>query len=250
MPFVTRKSLLTLIVLSGIAVLAAVGFVWSGVYNVGADDHHTRPVYAVMDALRERSIEARASKLQVPALNDPARITQGAGNYDAMCTGCHLTPGAAETELSKGLYPAPPNLTKVAVDAGEAFWVIKHGIKASGMPAWGKSMDDQYIWNMVAFLQELPKLDAEQYQALVDRSGGHSHGGGESGGHVHAEGMADDHDEAEAGNHPHPAGQSDDHDPQAKPAAGTPSKPAKEGTTHVHADGKRHVHAPAPRPKK
>lgn len=245
MPFVTRKSLLTLSILSGVAVLAVAGFVWSGVYNIGADDQHTRPVYALMETMRERSIEARASKLTVPDLKDPARITQGAGNYDAMCTGCHLTPGAAETELSKGLYPAPPNLTKHTVDAAEAFWVIKHGIKASGMPAWGKSMDDAYIWNMVAFLQELPRLDAEQYQALVDRSGGHSHGGGESDGHAHADGMTDDHGEAGAVDHPHPAGQMDHHDPQTKPAAGTPSKPA-DGTTHVHADGKRHVHAPTP----
>lgn len=245
MPFVTRKSLLALTVLSGVAVAGAAGFVWSGVYNVGADDHHSRPVYALMEALRERSIQARASRLQVPALDDPARITQGAGNYDAMCTGCHLAPGAAETELSKGLYPAPPNLTRAAVDASEAFWVIKHGVKASGMPAWGMSMEDEYIWNMVAFLQELPTLDAEQYQALVARSGGHSHGGGETDGHAHADGARDDHDEAGAAGHPHPAGPMDHDDPQAVPEAGKPSRPAEGSTAHVHADGKRHLHAPA-----
>lgn len=220
MPFVTRRSLLTLSLLSGVAVLAVAGFIWSGLYNVGADDQHTRPVYLLMEALRERSIEARAKKLQVPDLKDPTRIAQGAGNYNAMCTGCHLTPGAADTELSKGLYPAPPNLTKRAVEAAEAFWVIKHGIKASGMPAWGKSMDDAYIWNMVAFLQELPKLDAARYKALVARSGGHSHGGGETAGHAHAEGAADDHGE----------GMSDDH-------AGMTNMPAGEAKPHSHAPG-------------
>lgn len=71
-------------------------------------------------------------------------------------------------ELSKGLYPAPPNLTKVPLDdPAEAFWVIKHGIKASGMPAWGKSMEDEYLWGMVAFLRQLPDLDPEEYQAAV-----------------------------------------------------------------------------------
>ena len=253
MPFVTRKSLLTLSVLSGLAVAGAAGFVWSGVYNVGADDHHTRPVSALMEALRERSIQARASRLQVPALDDPARITQGAGNYDAMCTGCHLTPGVAETELSKGLYPAPPNLTRAAVNASEAFWVIKHGVKASGMPAWGMSMDDEYIWNMVAFLQELPKLDAEQYQALVDRSGGHSHGGGETEAHAHAEGVPDDHGDApatgkpagEAKPHPHPPGTPADHH---KPTAAKPTpKPAPDMVEHRHADGTVESH-PAPQP--
>ena len=72
MPFVTRKSLLTLSILSGVALAAAAGFVWSGIYNIGADDTHTRPVYSTLQALRERSIEVRANKLQVPAdLDDP-----------------------------------------------------------------------------------------------------------------------------------------------------------------------------------
>lgn len=244
MPFVTRKTLLALSALAGLGAVAAAGFVWSGVYNVAADDPHTRPVYALTEALRKRSIKARASKLQVPALNDPARIAQGAGNYEAMCTGCHLKPGTAGTELSRGLYPAPPDLTRQTVDAAEAFWVIKHGIKASGMPAWGKSMGDEYIWNMVAFVQELPKLDAAQYQALVARSGGHSHGGGETGDHPHAEGMTD-HDEAAGAAHPHPAGEGDDHDPPASTVAKAAPE-ASPGTTHVHADGKHHVHAPEP----
>jgi mono/diheme cytochrome c family protein len=242
MPFVTRKSLLTLSLLSGVAVLAAAGFIWSGVYNVGADDQHTRPVYAVMEALRERSIQARASKLEVPDLADPARITQGAGNYNAMCMGCHLAPGMPETELSKGLYPAPPNLTRTAVDAAEAFWVIKHGIKASGMPAWGKSMDDEYIWNMAAFLQQLPKLDANQYQAMVASSGGHSHGGGETKPHEHADGEADDHgDTADI-----PMG--DEGKPHAH-APGTP--PHDDGADKAPASSgqaKPHSHAPGTPP--
>ena len=240
MPFITKKSLLTLGILAGVGVAAAAGFVWSGVYNVGADDPHSRPVYALMESLRERSIEVRASKLQVPDLSDPARIAQGAGNYDAMCTGCHLSPGVVETELSKGLYPTPPNLTRAGVDAAEAFWVIKHGVKASGMPAWGRSMEDTYIWNMVAFLQQLPSLDAQEYKDLVARSGGHSHGGGESGGHAHAD-VAADHDDANA--HPHPDAPGDDHH-AADNAAGAPKPMESAATTHVHADGKQHVHAP------
>jgi mono/diheme cytochrome c family protein len=184
MPFVTRKSLLVAGVLSGLAVAVLAGFVWSGIYNIGADDQHTRPVYAVLAALRERSIEARTGDLVVPDLTDPALIRQGAGNYDAMCAGCHLAPGQEATELSRGLYPAPPALaTAEAGDPAHRFWVIKHGIKASGMPAWGRSMDDRYLWGMVAFIQQLPTLDAAGYRALVASSAGHSHGGGDAAAH-------------------------------------------------------------------
>lgn len=229
MPFVSRKTVVTFAVLSGIGVLGAAGFVWSGTYDVGADTPHWRPTYAVLETLRERSIEARAASLQVPAdLASPTRIQQGAGNYAAMCAGCHLAPGIAETEMSKGLYPAPPNLTKQTVDAAGAFWVIKHGVKASGMPAWGKNMQDDYIWNMAAFLQVLPKLDAAQYRALVAGSEGHSHGGGETAPHAHPAGMGEDHDDADGDHH------SDANAP--KPHAHPPGTPP-------------HEDAPAPQPK-
>ena len=221
--------MLTLGVLAAVGVLATAGFVWSGVYNVAADEAHTRPVHALLATIRTRSIKSRASQLAVPDLDDPARITQGSGNYDAMCMGCHLAPGMAETEMSKGLNPAPPNLTEGTVDAAAAFWVTKHGIKASGMPAWGRSMDDEYIWNMVAFIRQLPKLTPAQYQATVARSGGHSHGGGETRPHDHGPGVSDDH-------------QADDGHHGADRSDSPPAGHAGAGATHVHADGKQHVH--------
>lgn len=202
MSIVTRRSAIAVIVLALSAALFSGLMVWFGIYNVAADDPHMKPTYRLLEIMRERSIAVRAEKLQVPAdLKTTARIVQGAGNYNAMCTGCHLAPGMAVTELSKGLYPAPPNLTKTEVDAAEAFWVVKHGIKASGMPAWGKSMDDAYIWNMAAFLQELPKLTPVQYQAMVESSGGHSHGGGETKPHEHPGSVMDDHDGEASGGH-------------------------------------------------
>ena len=182
MPLVKRLSLLTLSLALAVAMLVIGAFVWSGIYDIGADDAHTRPVHTLLQTLRDRSITVRASRLHPPPnLNDAVRIRQGAGNYEAMCTRCHLAPGMRDTELSRGLYPSPPAFALAEVgNPSHHFWVIKHGIKASGMPAWGKSMSDEYIWNLVAFLHKLPELNAEQYQALVASSAGHSHGGGES----------------------------------------------------------------------
>lgn len=221
------SSILLGTVLALVALLAAAAaFVWSGVYDIAADTRHTRPVHSILQSLRERSIAARTDDLVAPFdLSDPARIRQGAGNYNAMCMDCHLAPGMAETELSRGLYPAPPNLSRTSADAAAAFWVIKHGIKASGMPAWGQSMGDEYIWNMAAFLQELPQLDAAEYDALVASSGGHEHGGGETHAHDHAEPAR-------------PAGQGVDRD-------GTSSDAAPAMIEHRHADGTVESH-PAP----
>lgn len=189
----TRK-LIWLLAVPVVLAAGAAGFIWSGTYNVAADVTHTDAVHFLLEATRERSIATRAGRLDVPSgLDDPARIVQGSGNYAAMCAGCHLAPDMPETEMSQGLYPAPPDLSKHEVDAAKAFWVIKHGIKASGMPAWGKNMGDGYIWNLAAFLQVLPTLDAAAYTELVNTSEGHSHGGGETPDHAHGDAAAEDH---------------------------------------------------------
>ena len=182
MLFVKRASIFTLLLLGLLALVAVAAFIWSGMYNIGADDVHTKPVYTLLQTMRNRSVASRANKIHPPPrLKDAVLIRQGAGNYAAMCTGCHLAPGMAPTELSKGLYPAPPALARAsAFNPSHHFWVIKHGVKASGMPAWGGSMDDQYIWGLVAFLQVLPTLTPAQYQAMVAGSAGHAHGGGET----------------------------------------------------------------------
>ncbi len=252
MPIVTRHSMITVVVLAIAALLVTGIFIWSGIYNIGADNAHTKPVYSVLHMLRDRSIAARAKKLHPPPnLNDATLIRQGAGNYDAMCTSCHLGPDMEETEISKGLYPAPPNFAEVEVgDPAHHFWVIKHGIKASGMPAWGKSMQDEYIWGMVAFLQQLPKLDGEQYLAIVASSGGHSHGGGET------LPMPDDHGDMpmegtslrKTKPNAHPSGTPSDHHETATPPVPT-QQPATASVEHRHADGTIESH-PVPQPAK
>jgi mono/diheme cytochrome c family protein len=145
-------------------------FVYSGSYNIGADDHHSKMVFAVLKTLRDRSIEFRSANLPVPNLDDPELVLKGAGQYAAMCTQCHLAPGIKNSEVRVGMYPQPPNLSQMRVNPKAAFWVIKHGIKMSALPAWGGSHDDPTIWSMVAFLRKLPDLSPEQYKSTVAKA--------------------------------------------------------------------------------
>ncbi|MDE3211541.1 MAG: c-type cytochrome, partial [Pseudomonadota bacterium] len=162
-----RQYAITVAVVLGLSALGAGAFVWSGVYDIGADDHHSKPVLALLQTLRERSIHRRSEAIVVPDLQDPQLILKGAGQYAAMCTQCHLRPGMDNSEIRPGLYPQPPKLSTVRTDPREAFWVIKHGIKMSAMPAWGFSHDDATIWSMVAFLQKLPGMTPAQYADIV-----------------------------------------------------------------------------------
>lgn len=177
---VVKQTAAIAVAIAAILLFAAFAIAWSGTFNVAADAPHSRPVYAAINFVREQSVRARASDVKVPDLTNRASLVKGAGNYDAMCAQCHRSPEMGETELSRGLYPAPPNLSNTRVEPSRAFWSIKHGIKASGMPAWGKSMNDADIWNLVSLLQKLPDLNKESYEALVQSSSGHSHAGAPS----------------------------------------------------------------------
>jgi mono/diheme cytochrome c family protein len=152
--------------LAGLGVLLGL-FVFSGVYDVGADRPHTAAVGALLTLLRDRSIERRAANVAVPNLDDPARLHEGAEHYSAMCVDCHLAPGITVSEIRAGLLPHPPNLSRQPIDPRVAFWAIKHGIKATGMPAWGQTHDDEEIWNIVSFVHRLPQMTPDEYRALT-----------------------------------------------------------------------------------
>jgi mono/diheme cytochrome c family protein len=149
--------------------------IYAGLYNVAADVPHTQPVYWLLETAREQSVAARAADIEVPDdLNNDDRVVSGAGQYAEMCAGCHLAPGMKRTEASRGLYPRAPELRRGSdLAPAEEFWVVKHGIKATGMPAWGVTHSDEMLWDVVAFLQTLPELTPEQYQSLVESAPTH-----------------------------------------------------------------------------
>ena len=154
------------VVLSG--ALGAALFVESGFYNIGADDHHTKVVLALITQLRDRSIETRLGEIKPQLTATPAMIKSGAEHYAVLCVGCHLAPGVAKSDLRAGLYPHPPSLAQEDIqESRRAFWIIKHGIKMSAMPAWSKTLDDAAIWAVVAFVRKMPSLTAEDYQQLA-----------------------------------------------------------------------------------
>lgn len=188
-------------------------FVYSGAYNVAADEPHWPLTHQLLQTIRDRSIASRSAGIALPNLADRDLIALGAEHYREMCTGCHLAPGIDNTEMRAGLYPLPPSLAKISRRPQEQFWIIKHGLKMSGMPAWGTTHDDQAIWGLVAFLRQLPSLDAAEYAALAGASEDSS---GEHG----------DHEQHEA--------------------VGPIAPAAAAGSTHVHKDGAVHTHDGAP----
>jgi mono/diheme cytochrome c family protein len=162
------KVILTLTAVLLLGALGAALFVESGFYNIGADDHHTKVALALITQLRDRSIEARLSSIEPQLTATPAMIKSGAEHYASLCVGCHLAPGVGKSDLRAGLYPHPPNLAQQDIqESRRAFWIVKHGIKMSAMPAWGRTLDEAAIWDVVAFVRKMPGLTPQEYQQLA-----------------------------------------------------------------------------------
>jgi mono/diheme cytochrome c family protein len=162
------KASLTVIIALFVLALGAALFLEFGFYNIGADDHHTKLTLAIITLLRDGSIDARLSSIQPQLTATPEMIKAGAEHYQELCAGCHLAPGVAKSEVRTGLYPHPPNLAQEDIrESRRAFWIVKHGIKMSGMPAWGKTLDDAAIWDVVAFVRKMPGMAPEEYRQLA-----------------------------------------------------------------------------------
>ncbi len=157
--------------------LAGLGFVFSGIYDVSASSPHSGIVDWLLSATSHASIERRAADIDVPDLGDDALALAGIGDFDSMCVACHGAPGREPDAMGQGLNPPAPDLAEEAeeMSPAELFWVTKHGIKMTGMPAWGNTHDDDALWSVVAFMTRLPDLDADGYQAMLASAGGMGH---------------------------------------------------------------------------
>jgi len=167
-----------ILVLAGL--LGGGAYIYLGLFNVSATDHHSPAIHWVMEQARIRSIRAHAAGIQVPAgLDDPQQVLAGTDHFAAHCAVCHGAPGVPKGDIAKGLYPAPPNLAEAAArySPAELFWILKNGIKMTGMPAWSDHSDEE-LWSAVAFIEKLPGMSEEDYAKLVMASmqaGGHHH---------------------------------------------------------------------------
>jgi mono/diheme cytochrome c family protein len=168
-----KTVLMTLVAVLVVLFLAAVAFVHSGVYDVAASTPDKDFVATALRRTQHSSVERRAKGIQVPRLDDPDMIKRGLIHYYEMCSVCHGAPGLKPSEIAQGLNPYPPELAEKSEpdEAGEWFWIVKHGIKMTGMPAFGVTHSDEEIWAMIAFLQKMPKLSPDEYQKMVQEVG-------------------------------------------------------------------------------
>lgn len=170
-------------------------FVSCGRVDVAATSPHWTLTEWILETAMESAVARSAQGIEPPhSLEDEALLREGAAAYDEMCASCHGAPGVERGVLAEGLNPAPPALADTAGEwsPAELYWITKHGIRMTGMPAFGPTHTDEQLWQVVALVARLPRLSAAEYRALVGAktdaapAPAHVHGPDERRGHSHS----------------------------------------------------------------
>jgi cytochrome c553 len=141
----------------------------SGVVPIEASSGHWRITDWLLHFAMRRSVATHSLGIDAPALDDPALVLVGATHYEMACSPCHGRPGLEHPRVARGMTPAPPYLGPRIADwtPEQLFYVVKHGVKFTGMPAWPALHRDDEVWAVVAFLLQLPRLDADAYRDVA-----------------------------------------------------------------------------------
>ena len=145
--------------------LAGFGYIKSGIYDVAASKPHTRLTEWITHETMIHSVRRHASGIETPHSASRAQVLAGYCTYETHCVACHGAPAIAREQWVGGLEPSPPYLLDATSrwSPAELFWIVKHGIKMTGMPSWRDSMSDRQVWDVVAFLEAMRQLPPQLY---------------------------------------------------------------------------------------
>jgi cytochrome c553 len=157
------------VALLSFAIVAASLVIWSGVYNVAASSDHWPIMSWILERVRVQSVGTWSSFVEEPPpLDNADRIKLGAAHFEGGCTPCHSRPGDPANAIAASMLPPPPPLSSAVADkeTKEIFWIVKHGLKFTAMPAWSSQERDDEVWALTAFLNQLPDLSQQNYREL------------------------------------------------------------------------------------
>lgn len=180
----------TLLLLFGIAL----AFAYAGLYDVAASRDHTAGVRWFLDSTKQASVRSRVDQAGEAADPSMATLADAGSAFKSMCEHCHGGPGVDPADWSRGMRPRPPDLVEAARqwDAAEVEWIIRHGLKFTGMPSFAQGHDDAALRELAVFVTRLPAMTPADYAALGDagehrHDDGHAHPGHADAGRTQAE---------------------------------------------------------------
>lgn len=171
--------LLTASLVLGALGLGVVAIAYSGTLNVAASEDYLPGLKWFFETTATNSIKSHARQaVERGEITEPTEVTdamlrQGASEYRAMCIPCHGTPGGSRGEFGRGMKPEPPDLAQVArdMDLAEVYWVVHHGIRHTGMPAFGSTHSKEDLWAIATFVERFDEMTTDQYEQWMKEVG-------------------------------------------------------------------------------
>jgi mono/diheme cytochrome c family protein len=157
--------------------VAIVGIVYffGGFYDVAVANGGNAVVEWAVGRVSDASVDRHATAPPVPAwFNDAKTVQAGAREFaEEGCVRCHGAPGVKPEKFTQGMNPKPPNLAKASApdEPGKVFWIVKHGIRMTGMPEFGSHAGDDEIWRAVAFVKHLGSVTPAEFKAWSGAGG-------------------------------------------------------------------------------
>jgi mono/diheme cytochrome c family protein len=119
--------------------------------------------------MRHFAIPASARRLRNPLPLTPAALREGRDHFADHCAGCHANDGSGKTEVGESLYPKAPDMREAQTQQlsdGEILYIIRNGVRLTGMPGWGGEHDDDGNWKLVHFIRHLPKITSAEIEEM------------------------------------------------------------------------------------
>lgn len=160
-----KRAIVTLVALGAAALL----FAWSGLFNVAASTGHWKVTDVVVHWVMRNSVATHSWLEGKPeTVRDERGLVSAAGHYAQACASCHGAPGQRPSPTMQRASPAAPWLPDHLPEWNdrELHWIVTHGVKLTGMPAWAAKDRPDEVARMVAFVRRLPTMTAAEYRAL------------------------------------------------------------------------------------
>jgi mono/diheme cytochrome c family protein len=126
---------------------------------------------AMARRVRAWAVPSEYGDLRNPVLRNDESVRNGMEHFADHCATCHANDGSGDTDMGKGMFPPAPDMRDAATQEltdGELFYIIEHGVRFTGMPAWGTGTveGEEASWHLVHFIRRLPNITSEETEAM------------------------------------------------------------------------------------
>lgn len=161
------KLLVAIALLAAMVVVVAMTMVIR--HGISARTPSTATERILARTARHFAVPISARNMPNPVALSPGVVAEGRGHFADHCASCHANDGSGKTEIGESLYPKAPDMrgadTQRLTD-GEIFYIIKNGVRLTGMPAWGDEHDDADNWKLVHFIRHLPNITPGEIEEM------------------------------------------------------------------------------------